>query len=159
MPLSATELAEDSRLEGATVGVVTTSTLLVAPAAAATTKAAVTTVGVVAAVAATTGHQVCGGVRSPTAQLEPLLMTNQLCIQFTKRDGFYPSGHGRHHGVEVVVEAHQDVGHHLTIFQSTPGGRHLISERLHLGVVLRDRRRALGHGRQHHVRADHQPRA
>ena len=80
MPFLATNLVDETYLEGAgaaSVEVVVAATLLLA---AATGKATAASAVRVISTASTTRRQVCRGLGSSTAHLEPLFMTYQLSI-------------------------------------------------------------------------------
>ena len=71
-------------------------------------------------------------------QLHALFKTNQLSIKLTNSNGFAPGGNGGDDGVELVVEAGEDVQHELLIFQLLARRCHLLSEALHFGEVVGD---------------------
>jgi hypothetical protein len=60
------------------------------------------------------------------------------CIQLTRSDGFNTGDDSRVHRVVILIKSCEDVRHQLIISKRGAGGRHVVHERTHLAVELRN---------------------
>jgi hypothetical protein len=110
-----------------------------------------------AAASGTLGDHVGGGLiwmPAAVAKIESVFMTNKLREQLARRDGIGADGDSRNNGVERLIEARQDVGDELFIFNLLACCRHVVGQALHLAEVLGDGRRTPGRVCQRHPGGD-----
>lgn len=147
MPFLAAQLAENASLKIAAVATAATTASLVATPEATATASSTATMSTMTALC---GH-VHGGFGSLVLHLHALLERDQQCIELSDANRLDSHHDRRDDGIEVGVEPSEDVGDKLLDLQFVAHRCHLIDEPLHLHVVFRHGRYALGHRGEHHA--------
>lgn len=70
------------------------------------------------------------------AQLDMLLMTDELCEQLSHGDGFHPCRHSRDNWIIIQIQSSENVGDELLILKLSARRCHVICQALHFSKVL-----------------------